>query len=161
MKTIILLLSMLAFNVIADPNDKIYLDVHLASLHTKSNFVVDGEQYNLNQKNFGLGITFPVYSNRTGKADANASYRFGFYKNSYNDISMYGGIDLHTKYTNGFGTGAILGLVNGYKNSPTKQDFGFAIIPHVQYIYNSYKAEVAYLSGKYTQAVTLTISYSF
>ena len=160
--TLILLLCSLSTQAAKDPYHIVYADLHIGSIHQHKEFDKGGKHYSLNQFNYGGGITYPMYHNITGdKVNVNASYRAGVYKNSYNATSVYLGVDFHTKYTNGFGVGVMTGFVSGYKKSPRNTDIVAAVVPHVHYIYNKYKAEIGYLHSPYSPALTLTISYRF
>lgn len=123
-----------------------WLDIHIGSKHINAN---------LNEQNFGLGITIP------SPRSSNVSAKFGFYNNSYNDMSYYGGLDMHTVNTNGFGSGVLTGIVTGYQNAPDGAKVAAAIVPHLNYAYNGFKVELGFLFTKPAPAVTLSIGKSF
>ena len=83
-----------------------WIDIHLVSMHSSPTYTKDGKEYAYNEKNIGLGLDIP----RT----KNASYIAGFYDNSYNNTTVYGGMDFHSAGI--FAMGVSAGLVTGYQS---------------------------------------------
>jgi hypothetical protein len=143
-----------------DPLDKVFVDVHLYSLHKDAGFEKNGKYYEMNQVNLGVGFTLPAVDNY-GEVIPNLSYRVGGYYNSYSSLSLYGGLSVHSEFTNGFGIGLLFGLVSGYSNSPNGADVLTMAMPEIHYIHNNIKAEIGIIPAANNPAITLTISFSF
>jgi hypothetical protein len=84
------------------------MDTNLASLHTQS-----WARRDLNQFNPGVGLTIP-------SSVPQLSLVSGFYRNSYDRTSVYGGVLYEPFNWNGAGlhwrAGVIVGLISGYSN---------------------------------------------
>jgi len=153
MMKILVIIPML-FSATATAED-MWLNLHTGSVHNKNTVHKDGKSYQVNGFNPGLGLELPASDSD------NQSYRLGFFKNSYSKLSLYGGVDLHTNYSNGFGTGITFGAVSGYKDSPADRNVIPGVIPRVLYIFNDYRAEMSFLYGRYASALTLTVGRKF
>lgn len=96
----------------ASANDT-WLDVNLASNHSIDYYMKNGQRHNFNEDNFGLGITKEL--------SQSFDFKTGFFKNSFNNQSLYIGGNL--KHTQKIGQwfiepGVTLGVATGYQDTP-------------------------------------------
>lgn len=160
----ILLLLLLSFGVYAKPTT--WVEIHLASQHTSyETFWTEEEEVELNENNYGIGISIPIANNEYFSATA------GGYKNSYYETSYYGGVDIHGAHTDGFNGGLILGILTGYGKystsststaDATRYSSGANIIPmmlpYVAYRYKMINAKVGAFPTGNMDGTILTFS---
>lgn len=134
-----------------------WVDLHVGSLHTKNTVEDDlGTVYDLNPINIGIGLTYTP-----DNKDA-SDVRFGGYLNSYEDLSVYVGLNPHTSYDKDWAVGVVIGLVTGYENAPdTNADIMAMFVPHVTYLFDNYRAEVSFVYGRASSALGLTMGVMF
>lgn len=102
-------LALISSNATANKGD-LWIDVTLASRHTNESglwYDDDNQPHEWNENNLGLGVGYGVLPGIEAKA--------GFYKNSHNVNSVYGGFKWHTNYERFISIGLTVGLVTGYE----------------------------------------------
>ena len=135
-----------------------WMNVHLASSHIQPVYYDKGQPRIYNQNNFGIGLAIPV----SEKLDAIT----GFYDNSYNETSIYAGVNYHTANKYGLSAGINLGLVSGYDDTPnTDYKVIVMLVPHITYAVKNLRTEFGFIpsygvEGK-TSAMTLTVGTRF
>lgn len=91
----------------------VFLDINGASKHSKDTYHYRGVTQEYNSRNAGLGLTVDLnkYFDLSG----------GFYDNSYNRLSVYGGVTIkHDLFYGDFRItpGVAVGVATGYRNTP-------------------------------------------
>lgn len=135
-----------------------WLNFHIGSSHSGEGYYKyednDGEKTPYYEDNYGIGIEYETGSTLSLKA--------GTYRNSTNNQTIYGGINLHTSYENTFGIGLNLGLATGYEDQ-----YGSSILPMamptLNIIIGDARAEISYLPGigRMDSIASLTIGWRF
>jgi len=111
MKRILFLVLALSMPYIADASEgDFWIDVNVASYHAGSNgYCYNGICNDFNQFNYGLGVSYEM--------DNLVEWTGGFFRNSYDKNSMYGGIKLNHNFDVGrfdVTPGILIGGVTGY-----------------------------------------------
>jgi len=135
-----------------------WMNLHLGSNHLQPDYVQDGKLHDYNEKNFGIGLAIPVSS----KLDVVS----GFYENSYNNTSVYAGVNYHTADNYGFSVGVNSGLATGYDGTPyTKDKVVFMVVPHLTYAVKNIRTEVGIVPStgvnNRTPVMTFTVGTKF
>ncbi len=98
--------------------DKIWLDMTITSWHERDYYVLDGQRYKFNDQNFGLGLAWEFQKNMELKG--------GFANNSYDDLSLYVGLNFKMDLLDHpdwfIQPGIFAGLATGYDEPP--EDLG-------------------------------------
>lgn len=106
-------------------------------MHVGSKHITDVD-YNFNETNSGFGYRHDI----TGSLSAGG----GIYDNSYNNTSVYAGIDLHTSRDKRMGVGIQAGIVTGYEDTPQGAGVVTAFaLPYIRAGHGRVFAEVGYL----------------
>jgi hypothetical protein len=145
MKYFVLVLLLL-LSTTASAND-VYVDVNVASKHLYTD--KDGR---LNQRNFGVGITY--------KATDTKSYKMGYFKNSYSKTSAYGLIDYSIDLSDNIIIGVTGGLVTGYNNTNGEyaeivDNVQIMMLPHVDVKFSNFVV----MMGVTPKLLTLQLQY--
>lgn len=126
MKTLFAVFLCLLCGVVSAAEHDLYFDVNLTSKHLYTDKTTD-----LNQRNFGLGITYDL-------SNTNA-VKIGFYKNSFERLSTYALFD-HTKQflSKNIRVGIAGGLVTGYAHTNGQyaqiyNNVQLIVLPHVDF----------------------------
>jgi hypothetical protein len=130
-----------------------WLDVHLTTSHTKRSYTdQSGKDIEYNQNNFGLGLALPVYTN--------IDVRAGFFKNSFNNTSVYAGADFYVNRSRYFTYGVNAGVASGYENTPAQTStLAPMLMPHVTFKVNNFRSEIGYIPAfNQSQVAFLTFS---
>lgn len=130
-----------------------WLDIHLTTSHAHRTYTDQfGNNIEYNQNNLGLGLSLPVYSNIDARA--------GFFKNSFNNTSMYAGADLHMNANRYITVGVNAGVASGYENSPANTStLAPMLMPHITIRINNFRSEIGYIpSFDEKQVAFLTFS---
>ena len=135
-----------------------WMNIHIGSLHSESEYEQDGEFRSYNNNNYGIGVALPL--------SEDIEFVTGFFDNSYNKTSVYLGNNLHTSNQYGFSAGIITALVTGYDETPnTRQKIILTLVPHVTYSLKNVRAELGIMpslgSDNRAPALTLTIGTRF
>lgn len=154
MKTAIIL-ALILFSTQASSNE-LFLDINGLSWHSKDTYVYHeireteprigaatgiGKPQEYNGKNAGLGLTYVVN---------NYLETFvGFYDNSYNRDTVYGGLRLKHDFLV-FGVTVTpslnIGAATGYSDTPVRSDYyQLVIMPAVRVTYNGFGVTIGYL----------------
>ena len=157
MKRLILLAALVTTS--ANASD-VWLDLHIGTIHDKTEIITnEGEHYDINSFNPGIGLTWPAYE-MDGTPMDYMSYKAGVYYNSYKRPSFYLGLDPHTSDRRPLQLGVMLGVVSGY--GTVTEDVLGAVVPHLSYTYKEiYKVDLKYIHGMYARAVALSVAYRF
>ena len=135
-----------------------WMNIHLASSHVQPAYYDKGKPHPYNKHNFGIGLAMPIST----KLDAIT----GFYDNSYNETSIYAGVNYHTANKYGLSAGINLGLVSGYEDTPsTDYKIMIMLVPHITYAVKNFRAEFglipSYVTAGEISAMSLTIGTRF
>lgn len=132
-------------------SSEVWLNTHLASYHHQA-------QYEYNENNLGLGISYPL--------SPEFDLVTGFYENSYNKTSYYAGYRRHTADNYGFSVGISAVVVTGYED--TRYTSASAIVmflPNLTYSLKNFRVELgiipAFSKRDYTAVTTFTIGTKF
>lgn len=146
----------------ADEGD-LWLDVNLASYHTAAHEYCDSNKCDsYNQFNYGLGLTYDI--------DGTMGVTGGFYQNSYNKTSIYGGMVFKHDFTYGkvaVSPTLLAGFVTGYADTEVKANFlKMMALPAVSVSYDHVRVLVGYLPMKTlgsagTDVLTFQAGYRF
>ena len=101
-----LLVTLLSVTLANNTSAETWLDIHLLSRHFTTTYTKEGMDYAYNENNLGLGLDI----SRT----KNSSYIVGFFDNSYNNTTVYAGMDFHS--TGVLAIGISAGVATGYQN---------------------------------------------
>lgn len=131
--TVLLLISTQAFSYDG------WLNIHLGSSHEKRTYIdQSGNDIEYNQKNFGLGLSVPAYSNIDARA--------GFFENSFNNTSYYAGADFHYNTSRYITVGVNAGVASGYEHSPVRSSaLAPMFVPHVTMKVKNFRTEIGYV----------------
>ena len=139
MKTIITILALLAA-IPAHAGD-LYLDVNGYSWHSSDTYVYKGKRQEYNSKNAGLGLTYGI--NKYVEAFA------GFYDNSYNHDTLYGGVKIKLDFEVAGVTitpSLNVGVATGYADTPAQSDYyQLVIMPAVRVTYRGVGLTLGYV----------------
>lgn len=135
-----------------------WLDIHLASSHAESTYNdQSGNDVEYNQNNFGLGLSLPVY--------ANIDARTGFFKNSFNNTTVYLGADFHTNSNKLISAGLNTGLASGYKDSPVHTStLTLMLVPYLTLKVKNFRTQLGFIPAidpKQVAVWTLTVGVQF
>lgn len=133
----------------------VFLDINLLSIHDPSTYVEDNNVKDYNDDTHGLGVTYDLAKHY--------QLKFGWYKNSYNEPSWYGGINIKTdwKYVQ---PGIAFVGVTGYDDTIEETAVvAFLALPNLSVPINrDHRLFVGYIPkfGEYeTQVLTLQYQY--
>ncbi len=118
--------------VVADGQREWSLDLNGLSRHSESRYVEDGVSREYNETNLGLGASIEwrewrdlvrrsAWARWIDDAGIDADLKFGFFDNSYDDISFYAGSFLHRDLGSGnwrLAPGIAVLLMSGYDDTP-------------------------------------------
>lgn len=119
----------------------LYLDINGYSWHSNDTYVYQGKRHEYNSKNAGLGVTYGI--NKYVEAFA------GFYDNSYNRDTLYGGAKIKLDFEVAGVTitpGLNVGAATGYADTPAQSDYyRLVIIPAVRVTYRGVGLTLGYV----------------
>lgn len=125
-------------------------EYHVGSRHSTPGYYDNGVYHKWNEKNTGGGLSYEV------------SYNFettlGFYRNSYNKLSVYGGVDFHTASSRAWRVGVSLGPITGYKDTPQKSRF--MVLPNIVLNEGTVRTKIGLIPGDVT-VLTLSMGIAF
>lgn len=125
-------------------------EYHVGSNHSQSYYYDETGRHDFNENNTGGGISHEVSNNFEVGA--------GFFKNSYSNTSMYGGIDIHTSRARYVSIGVSLGPITGYADTP--QGNRWMILPNLVFGNDRIRTKIGYIPGD-VSVTTLTIGVGF
>jgi hypothetical protein len=155
MRILILLATLISLSATASEQ---WMNFHIASLHSESTVEIDHTPYKVNEMNIGFGYEDALNSSNAMRPYS--SYRFGIFYNTYRQLSVYAVLDAHTKNTNGFGAGLLMGAVTGYREA-TDRNLTPGVVPYLKYIYDDYKAELSFNYGAETSAIGFSVGVAY
>lgn len=154
MKRMSIVVAILSASQPAFATDSLYIDVNGFSLHSKQYYSYQGERKEYNQDNAGLGLS--------KQWNDNADLTAGFYKNSYDKMSAYGGANAHLNFKSGsvsWRPGVCVGLVTGYDNTPDHAGVvRLMVMPNVAISVGDLGIKVGYLPAR--KASRSTVVYN-
>ena len=101
---------------------EIWGEYHVGSNHSDKYWYDDnGRRHEFNENNTGGGISYGI--------NDNVEVIGGFYRNSYDNTSVYAGADVHTGRRHGISVGVSAGKITGYEDTPTATKF--MVLPNV------------------------------
>lgn len=119
----------------------LYLDVNGYSWHSKESYVYRGQPGTYNPRNAGLGVTYGLSQYTEVFA--------GYYYNSFNRDTLYGGFKLKHDFDLGSVTitpGLNVGVATGYANTPAQSDYyQLVIMPAVRLTYRGVGFTIGYV----------------
>ena len=119
----------------------LYLDVNGYSWHSQDTYVYKGKRHEYNSNNAGIGFTYGL--NKYVEAFA------GYYYNSFNRDTLYGGAKLKRDFAFGNVTitpGLNVGVATGYSKTPAQSDYyQVVIMPAVRVTYRGVGMTLGYL----------------
>lgn len=119
----------------------LYLDVNGYSWHSKDSYVYRGQPGKYNPYNAGLGVTYGLTKNVEVFA--------GYYYNSFNRDTVYGGAKIKHDFAFGDVTitpGLNIGVATGYANTPAQSDYyQLVIMPAVRVTYRGIGLTLGYV----------------
>lgn len=119
----------------------LYLDVNGYSFHSSDSYVYRGKPGKYNPQNAGLGVTYGLAKNVEVFA--------GYYYNSFNRDTLYGGAKLKHDFAFGNVTvtpGLNVGVATGYENTPAQSDYyQVVIMPTVRVTYRGVGMTLGYV----------------
>lgn len=119
----------------------LYLDVNGYSWHSKQNYVYRGQAGTYNPHNAGLGVTYGLSQYTEVCA--------GYYYNSFNRDTLYGGVKIKHDFDLGSVTitpGLNVGVATGYANTPAQSDhYQLVIMPAVRLTYQGVGLTIGYV----------------
>lgn len=119
----------------------LYLDVNGYSWHSNNTYIYRGQPGKYNGKNSGLGFTYGI--NKHVEAFA------GYYYNSYNRDTVYGGVKIKHDIAIGDATitpGINIGAATGYDKTPAQSEhYQLVIMPAVRVAYRGVGLTLGYL----------------
>ena len=130
-----------------------WLDIHVASLHTKGTYTKNKEEHKFNELNLGLGLDI--------ERGSKSSYVIGAYNNSYGKPSVYTGMDFHTDTNKHISFGIGAGLVSGYANTKDTSSSAYLkpmILPNITIKYENIRTKIG-IAPTRNGALTLSLSY--
>ena len=107
-------------------------------------------RHEFNENNTGGGISYEVTNNFEVGA--------GFFKNSFGNTAVYGGVDFHTSRARYVSVGVSLGPITGYKD--TIMDTHWMILPNVVFGNDRVRTKIGYIPGD-VSVTTLTVGIGF
>lgn len=125
-------------------------EYHVGSNHSEPGYRDRDGYHEFNENNTGGGLSYEVSNNFEVGA--------GFFKNSYNNRSVYGGIDFHTSRTRYLSVGVALGPITGYQNTP--QATHWMILPNIVFGTGRVRTKIGYIPGD-VSVTTLTVGVGF
>ncbi len=148
MRTMLAVIGLLVCGVASAAQHDLWLDVNLTSKHLYTDYTTD-----LNQRNFGLGLTYNLKEK--------TALKVGFYENSFKKLSTYAMADVSTgfwtKYTK---IGISGGLVTGYAHTNGQyaqiyNNVQIMVLPHIDVVINNFSVDV----GVLPKVLTLQVQY--
>lgn len=119
----------------------LYLDINGYSRHSNDTYVYKGQVHEFNSNNLGLGLTYGV--NKYVEAFA------GFYDNSFNKTTLYGGAKLKLDFNIADVTitpGLNVGAATGYADTPAMSDYyQVVVMPTVRVTYRGVGLTIGYV----------------
>lgn len=119
----------------------LYLDVNGYSFHSKDSYVYRGQPGKYNPRNPGIGVSYAFAKN--------AEVFAGYYYNSFNRDTVYGGVKIKHDFDFGNFTvtpGLNVGFATGYANTPAQSDYyQLVIMPAVRVTYRSVGMTLGYV----------------
>jgi len=125
-------------------------EYHVGSNHSAPGYTDASGYHKFNENNTGGGISHEVSNNFEVGA--------GFFKNSYSNRSVYGGVDFHTSRTRYVSVGVSLGPITGYKDTP--QATRWMVLPNVVFGNDKIRTKIGYIPGD-VSVMTLTMGVGF
>lgn len=125
-------------------------EYHVGSNHSEVGYTDRTGYHKFNENNTGGGISYEVSNNFEVGA--------GFFKNSYNNRSVYGGVDFHTSRARYLSVGVSLGPITGYKDTP--QGNRWMVLPNVVFGNDKVRTKIGYIPGD-VSVMTLTVGIGF
>lgn len=123
-----------------------FVDVNLASKHLYSS-----HDYDLNQRNYGLGITVK---------DDRLSYKAGWFRNSYRKTSIYALANYDIIESRSYSFGFSAGLVSGYADTSGEaytitHNVQVMVLPNVNFRIDRFNVNI----GVLPKLLTLQLEY--
>lgn len=108
-----MLLSFCLFSNVHAAEGDLWIDVNVASYHAGGNgYCYKNDCHDFNQFNYGLGVSYEM--------DSLIEWTGGFYRNSYDENSVYGGVRFNHNFNVGqfnVTPGIFVGGVTGYDDT--------------------------------------------
>lgn len=119
----------------------LYLDVNGYSWHSKQDYIYRGQPGKYNPYNAGIGVTYGLTQNVEAFA--------GYYYNSFNRDTVYGGVKIKHDFDFGNFTitpGINFGVATGYADTPAQSDYyQLVIMPAVRVTYRGIGLTLGYV----------------
>ncbi|MCP4342896.1 MAG: hypothetical protein GY799_29440 [Desulfobulbaceae bacterium] len=122
----------------------------MGSNHSEPGYWTRDGYREFNENNTGGGISHEISNNFEVGA--------GFFKNSYGNRSVYGGVDFHTSRTRLVSIGVSLGPITGYANTP--QATHWMVLPNIVMNYGPVRTKIGYIPGDIS-VLTYTVGVGF
>ena len=133
-------------------SQEIWGEYHMGSRHSELYWYDDkGERHEFNETNTGGGVSFGVHPN--------LEIGVGFFRNSYNNTSVYAGVDIHTDSRKPLRVGVSVAPITGYKDTP--QDTHFMVLPNVVMRAGQIRTKVGIMPIGEIKLITLTVGVGF
>jgi len=133
------------------------VDVHVASEHGgPTYFDPSGTEQRYNETNFGIGITQSIVPGM--------SWKVGAYNNSFNNVSVYGALSLHTSRSRLVSGGIDIGAATGYKDTTSAITHAISIlaIPYIALNFGRVSMNIGYAPAPSEESHSLTtLSFSY
>lgn len=129
-----------------------WVEIHGLSKHYGAAYEGKHEDYQYTEINPGLGIEHEVSDH--------LSLGAGYAVMSYGEGGLYGGIDIHTKRTQGLDLGLSIAYVEAYKDTPVEESLGVPamILPNVTYTSGRFRVKVGMIPDYVT---TMSVGVRF
>jgi len=154
MEVVVRLLGAVVLLISTGVHADVWIDLHIGSMHADDEYQIGTSSAPLeqewrefdyvpyNQVNLGIGLDYGI--NKYNSVIA------GFYDNSYNRLSFYGGWDLHTDDTEAVSFGITGGLVSGYEHTPNihSKDSPVVVMPNIVFSNEYARIKVGFIPAK-------------
>lgn len=104
-----------------------------------------------NEQNTGGGLVYEVSDT--------FEVSTGFYKNSFNNTTLYGAVDFHMYRTYPVAFGITIGRVSGYRDVPGATDY--MALPNIVFGTDKVRVKVGYIPFGDVKVTTLTVGLAF
>jgi len=131
---------------------QIWGEYHVGSVHSQSYWYDENHsRHEFNEDNTGGGISY--------EASNHVEFGAGFFRNSYNNTSVYAGIDLHSDARRPLRIGISVAPITGYRDTPMNSDW--MLLPNVVTKVGNVRTKIGWIPVGKVKVLTLTVGIGF